>query len=316
MNKNRLKISKQKVVVFSAFIFVATIFWFLDALKREYTTNILYPIEFYNFPEDVFNSSKYPKELSLTIKARGFDIIGKTNISKPIKVDVLKFSVKDKTNKKYILSLKKISADLFPKLNNIEVVNINPENIIFEAVRVLKKRVPIKANINLTLANLYMQSNNIIIKPDSIDVFGKKEDIREIKDVQTEHFAYKNLSDTLETIVKLKKINNINFSEERVLLTIPIEKYTENEINIPVNIINCPDTVKMLTFPKEVKVAYKIALSKYKVVNSADFIVTADYFDVSKNKDKILVKLTKGPKFIQSVKISPEYLEYIIKKVE
>lgn len=316
MTKKRLKISKQKIVVFSAFVFVATIFWFLDALKREYITNVLYPIEFYNLPEDVFNSSKYPKELSVTIKARGFDIIGKTNISKPFKLDVLKYSVKDKTNKKYILSLKKVSGDLFSKQNNIEVLNISPDNIIFEAVKIVKKRVPVKTDIDLYLGNLYIQSSNIVITPDSINISGKKEDVKNVKSVQTKHYSYNNLSDTLKTTVELKKIDNLNFSEEKVMITVPIQKYTENEINIPVSIINCPDTVKMITFPKEVKVAYKVALSKYKVVNSTDFVVTADYLNTSKNKDKILVKLTKKPKFIQSVKILPEYLEYIIKKLE
>jgi len=316
MDKRKLKISKKKIVIFSVFVFVATIFWFLDALNREYTTKINYPIEFYNFPKDVLINSKYPKELSVTMKAHGFDIIGKLNISNPIKVDVSKLSIKDKSdNLKLVLSLNKVSGNLFPGLNNIEIINIEPEIIIFKAIKVSTKKVPVKLNIDFSTSDLYMQSGKIIISPDSISVSGQKKELQKIIYIETKLSKFEELEDTLKTRVDLKRINNINFSDNNVSIILPIEKYTENEITVSVKVVNCPDTVNMVTFPNEVKLAYKVALSKYNIVNNNDFVVVADYLQLE-GKDKIHIEVKEYPKYIKSLKVYPEYLEYIIKKLE
>lgn len=317
MNYKRLKISQKKIVIFSVFVFVATIFWFLDALNREYTTKINYPIEFYNFPKDVLINSKYPNKLSVTLKAHGFDLIGKMNISNAVKVDVSKMAKKDKTdNQKLILSLKKVSANLFPDLTNAEIVNIEPEVVIFKAVKVSTKQVPVKLNIDFSTTDLYMQSGEITITPKNIEVSGQEKELKKIKYVETKTIKFENLDDTLKAKIQLKKIDNINFSENVVSIILPIEKFTENEVIVPVKNINCPDSVTMVTFPNEVNISYKVALSKYNFVNKNDFIIVANYKQVIGKKEKIHVEVKDYPKFIKSLKVNPEYLEYIIKKKE
>ncbi len=318
MKLKRPKISKKKIAIFSVFVFIATIFWFLDALNREYTTKIEYPIEFFNFPEDVSITSNYPKYLSVTIKAHGFDIIGKKNISNPFQIDIKKLSVIDKTDRsKLIISLRKISDDLFPKIQNIEIVHIVPESIILTTSKISSKKVPIKLNINYTAKMLYMQSGDIQILPDSITISGPDKILSKLSEVETVPMGYKNLNDTLTEKIQLKKISNVNFSKKIVNIILPIEKYTENEIKIPVEIINCPDSLKLITFPNEVKLTYKIGLSRYKTIGEFNFKAVVDFLQATeKNKEKILVQLTKQPDYLQSVKISPEYLEYIIEKAE
>ena len=318
MKLRRPKISKKKIAIFSVFVFIATIFWFLDALNREYTTKIEYPIEFINFPEDVSITSNYPQYLSVTIKAHGFDIIGKKNISNPFKIDIKKLSVIDKTDRsKLIISLRKISDDLFPKIQNIEIVHIVPESIILTTSKISSKKVPIKLNINYTAKMLYMQSGDIQILPDSIKISGPDKILSKLSEIETVPMSYENLDDTLTEKIQLKKISNVNFSNKVVNIILPIEKYTENEINIPVEIINCPDTLKLITFPNEVKLTYKIGLSRYKSIGEFNFKAVVDFAQATeKNKEKILVQLTKQPDYLQSVKISPEYLEYLIEKAE
>ena len=135
--------------------------------------------------------------------------------------------------------------------------------------------------------------------------------------IETVPVSYENLDDTLTEKVQLKKINNVNFSKKTVSIILPIEKYTENEIKIPVEIINCPDSLKLITFPNEVKLTYKIGLSRYKTIGGLNFKAVVDFLDAAgKNKEKIQVQLIKQAEYLQSVKISPEYLEYIIEKAE
>jgi len=317
MDKKRLKISKQKIAIFSVFVFVATIFWFLDALNREYTTKINYPVTFYNLPKDVLINSKYPKELSVTIKAHGFDIIGKMNVSKPVKVNVSKYAIKDKIdNLKLSLSLNKISNDLFPELNNIEIINIEPEVVVFKVVKISEKKVPVKLKIDFTTSDLFMQSGKVLVSPDIITVSGQKKDLQKLSFVETKLEKFKELKDTLKVNVKLKEIPNVKFSQDFVSIVLPIEKFTENEINVSIKVINCPDSINLVTFPNEVKLAYKVALSKFNFVSENDFIVVADYKQVEDNKEKIHIEIKEYPEYIKSLKVYPEYLGYIVKKQE
>lgn len=315
MKLKRPKISKKKIAIFSVFVFIATIFWFLDALNRQYITKIEYPIELYNLPEDVSITSDYPQIITVTIKAYGFDIVGKIKKSELIKIDVKNLSVKDKNdNTKLIISLSKVYNNFFPKIPEIEIFNIYPETIILETTKISSKKVPIKLNINFKTKNLHLQSGEIQLIPDSINISGSDKLLSKLSHVETMQHNYKDLSDTLKEKIKLKKINNLNFSEETVNIIIPIDKYTENEIKIPVHIINCPENLKVITFPNEITVTYKIALSKYKTIGKDDFTAIVDYSKI--NKEKIQVRLIEQPDYLKSVKIFPEYLEYIIEKSE
>jgi len=318
MKLKRPKISKKKIAIFSVFIFIATIFWFLDALNREYTTKINYPVELYNFPEELSITSSYPEKLTVTVKAHGFDLLGKFNIEKPVRINVKELSVKDKLdNSKLIISLKKISDDLFPKTTGIEIVQIYPETIILSTKKLLSKKVPVKLNIIFTTETLYMQSGDIKMIPDSIRVSGSEKMLSEFNEAETVLRNFKNLNDTLTENIQLKKVNNLKYSEDKVKIILPIDKYTENDIKIPVKIINCPDSLKIITFPNEIKLTYKIGLSMYNAIGKNDFEVVIDFLEIDRErKEKIQVRLTKQPNHLQSVKISPEYLEYIIEKAE
>lgn len=318
MKIKKPKISKKKIVIFSVFIVIATIFWFLNALNKEYTTKIEYPAEFYNLPENISSAVSLPEKLIVTIKGLGFDILWKLSISSPIKIDVSKNAVKDKSDKsKLIINSDKFSDELFPNIADIEIINIKPKTIIFSTNKLSSKKVPVKLDVNYNSKSLFMQSGNIRTIPDSITIFGSEKNISNITFAETVKKKFKDLDDTLKSQVYLKKVENISFSSNTINIIIPIEKYTESTSLIPVNVINCPDSLKVITFPKEIKVTYKVVLSRYNSINKANFVLTADYNEIEANKhEKLKVVLSEYPSDLASVKISPEYIEYIIEKSE
>ncbi len=318
MKIKKSKISKKKIVIFSVFIVIATIFWFLNALNKEYTTKIEYPAEFYNLPENISSVVSVPDRLTVTIKGLGFDILWKLNISNPIKIDVSKNGVKDKSDKsKLIINSSKFSDELFPNLTNIEIISIKPETIVFSTNKLSSKKVPVKLDINFNSKPLFMQSGDIKTTPDSITIYGSNINISKINYVETVKKDFKDLDDTLRRQIFLKKIENINFSSNTLNIIIPIEKYTENTSLVPVKVINSPDSLIVITFPKEIKVTYKVTLSRYKSVNKSNFVLTADFAEIESNKpEKLKITLSKYPTDLGSVKFSPEYVEYIIEKSE
>jgi hypothetical protein len=311
------KISKNKIAVFSIFVVIASIFWFLNAMSLEYTTSIKYPVDFYNFPEDVSVQTDYPEFLTLTVKARGFEILRRGKITKPLKIDVRKYAEQEKSDpKKLVIPLKKISGELFAFWQNISVLEIIPETVYLITSKQNVKKVPVKLNINFTTHPLYIQSGDIIIKPDSVYISGTLKQLNPIEAIETEQVILYQIKDTTVTEIKLKKFNQVSLSSSSVQVAIPIERYTENEIYVPIEILNCPDSIKMITFPNEVKVTYKVALSCYKLITKENFkaVVNFEILNI-KESDKAPIKLIEQPEHLQSIKIFPENIEYVIEKV-
>ena len=63
---------KRNVITYGVCVIIATVLWFLNALNKEYTTEISYPIKYTELPKGKLLVSEPPKEMTLTIKAHGF----------------------------------------------------------------------------------------------------------------------------------------------------------------------------------------------------------------------------------------------------
>ena len=66
---------KRNVVTYGICVIIATVLWFLNALNKEYTTEITYPIKYTDFPKGKLFVSEPPKEMTLAIKAHGFALL-------------------------------------------------------------------------------------------------------------------------------------------------------------------------------------------------------------------------------------------------
>ena len=67
---------KRNVVTYGICVIIATVLWFLNALNKEYTTEITYPIKYTDFPKGKLLVSEPPKEMTLAIRAHVFALLG------------------------------------------------------------------------------------------------------------------------------------------------------------------------------------------------------------------------------------------------
>jgi hypothetical protein len=99
------------------------------------------------------------------------------------------------------------------------------------------------------------------------------------------------------------------------LATQNVEKYTEENISIPVAIENIPDSLSMKTFPNKITISYLVGLSDYENVRPDQFEIIADYNSIDPGETKFLnVFLKEIPQFIKVIKFYPRQLEFIIER--
>ena len=96
---------------------------------------------------------------------------------------------------------------------------------------------------------------------------------------------------------------------DSIRIVIPVKKYTESTIIIPVG--NVFNDKKIKTFPQKVEITYRVSLDNYKKVKSKMFTVVADSIGNGLVEGKLIVKVKNAPDFIEVTRVFPEEVEYI-----
>jgi len=310
----------KKFGVFFIFIVIATFLWFLNALSKEYTTIISYPVRYTNFPQNKILVSKLPRHLDFRISSFGFTLLRyKLNTTlMPIVFDVNSFSLRSSNtdNETFYITTKLIQEDFSDQLSSdIKLIDILQDTLFFKFSQKIKKKVAVKADIKFGFQKQYMQKGNLIIEPDSIEISGPQRIIDSIEYVKTRVYEVENLNKEFRKNIQLRKIDKVKFSKKRVSVIQNVEKYTEDNIKIPVEIYNLPDSLIMKTFPNKITLTYLVGLSDYEKVSASQFKFFIDYSLIhAENNSLIEVSLDKYPQYIKLINYYPKRLEFIIEK--
>lgn len=316
-------IKHRKLLVYLVFVAIASIFWLLSALSKNYQTQIKYPVRFSNLPKDKVLVNKLPEYLNLSVDGYGFTLLRykvKRSIV-PININVGKnslFRVLGKENKFFIPSRYLINQISSRISDDIKVLEINPDSILFDFTQVVTKKVPVKPNISYSTDRQYMIKSKPWCEPDSIILSGPEIILRRIDFCSTKHLKLDGLDNSIQRSIGIKNIDDIEFSTKRVTVFVEVEKFTEGRIKLPIDIINMPDSLVLKTYPDQISVSYKVALSDFEKVKPYHFKAVVDYnsFLLRSNNEfhKMRVELKKFPSFVRSISFKPKQVDYLFEK--
>ena len=114
--------------------------------------------------------------------------------------------------------------------------------------------------------------------------------------------------------VKLKKLQDLEYSRSRVNCSIELEKYTEVQLSIPVEVLNLPDSLSLQTFPARIKLTCNVGLSKYDRLDNNQFRAVVDYSDVDDRSRELDVSMQNIPVYLLSYDYYPKSVEYLISR--
>lgn len=308
----------KRVAAYFVCVVIATGFWFLNALSKTYTVDIVAPVHYVNFPDNKTLANKQPEEIDLTIRAHGFTILRQklSFILAP-----LEFNVNELTNNRMKESKKSLYAfpsrqflnQLSYKLSNdLEILNMSPDTLFFKFDAMGHKRVKIKPTVKIDLKKQFQLSGDITTEPDSIWVNGPQLMLDTLRNLKTETILQNAVDEPIHKNIKINPVKNLYFETQTVRVNIPVEEYTEAQEIVPVSLINQPADVKIKLFPVKVKITFQVGLNRFSGVHPEDFRLTVNYDDILKGKQKLKIIVNSTPAYIYDLKITPEELEYLI----
>lgn len=313
--------SNRKLYVFLFCLGLSIFFWLLNALSKNFTTEAVFNVSYINQPVNEVVLNELPAQLKIKIKGLGFDLMAyKLRLRKSnVNIDLSRLKGFNKGVQSNTLASSSFSSYISNQLGEqIEIKEIYPDSIYFLFDVRKEKKVKIVPNTQLNFKKQFQLYGKILVKPAIILVSGPASIVDTLTEVYTEHLVLDDLSETTTEIVSFNKeytFKKLTFSPEKVIIHIPVEKFTETSVMVKVRTINVPDSIEIKAIPNEIELKFLIPLSKMASLGSAKFSAEIDYTQINDNfNHRLKVELINYPDYIQSYTLNPRKVEYILKK--
>lgn len=297
------------------FLLLATLFWSLIKLSKEYIAEVEFELAYSDIPNNKLIQNEPDKKVKLTLKTVGFKLL-----NYEFKKRVLDYSLTEierKGGSMYFSETRSNTNYLQAQLSAETVVlNIEPDTLFFDLGVKRSKKVPVISQMDFQFKTGFSFVGDVVLSPSEINISGPEKVIDTINEVYTVKDELNDISETFEYTVSLASPNDVVvLSEEAVVVKGEVDKITDGSYNLPFKVVNLPRDVIISTYPKEVKVVYQVALKDYNKIPENSFRVQCDYKQTEDNNlDYLIPKLVDKPEIITNVKIIPNKIEFLIKK--
>ena len=244
-NKKGFK-TRQKVLTFLFFFLLASLFWLLNKLNNTYSADIKYPIKYVQYNPDKEMVKPIPSEITLNVTGQGYALLRNMLLAKyyPVTFRVVSLNLLEIPSKdgRFLLFTKTLKENIQRQLSPDLTLNfITPDTLLYTFSPVIHKKVKVIPDVEVKTATQYMQEGRFIVIPDSVVISGPQSIIDTIAGIKSKPSKILNLKKSTSLEVDLITPEKTALSREVVQVTIPIEKYTEINLNVPVKVVNVPE---------------------------------------------------------------------------
>ncbi len=314
-NLEKIKNDK-RIMVFLVCLFIASSLWFLNALSKDYTTTITYPVKYINPPSNQFLSNQPPSQIDLIVYAHGFTLLrNKLNFSfSPIILNLSNITqnIEPSSNGFRINTNNFIREISYQVSSEITINNIQPE-VFYVVLDSLKtKLVALKTDLELSFKPQFNLKEPVILNPKQIEITGPAAVLDTIFFLSTKTKIINKLDADISLTLEIIHPENTTIKPEKTEVEIQVEKYTEKELIIPIRIKNNSDTLYIKLFPSEIKLAVLVGLSQFEEIDASKFEVFIDCNNIKPEVKNLEVIVQSTIPNIKVLRIIPASVEYLI----
>jgi len=301
--------SNGKTNVFLVFLGLAIVTSFTSKLVSTYEKNIAFTVLPSDLPNDKVLTDQSSKKISLKLKGYGFNF-ARYYFKNPI----LKLSVDEmKTNKaSFIWTKEKNLFSLEKFFSPMTLLSISEDSLVFYFDKYITKSIPVKGFIEIKYASGYGNFGPLELTPDSVKIIGPSNTIQTINSIKTELISFENVKNDLKGKIKLEKdgLDNTIIGNTEVEYFLNVDQYTEETVDVNINVVSNFNKSSFNFFPKTVKVKFLVSVDNYVKINPIDFKIECYIDDLFKNDYSL--EVVKKPDFIKNVSLSTEKIQLIM----
>jgi hypothetical protein len=261
-----------------------------------------------------------PQQLTLTTLASGFRLIGyklfHSNDSLVVDVVQLIRELGLPMGASVSVATRQWITDKLVYLSDPgSIVQVVPDSVRFDFGDRIHKNVPVKSNLLLSFERQYDSTSGVVVLPATIQISGPKDLMDTISFIETETVVLPHVKANVNRKLRLIHPEGVFSEVDQVEVRVPVEKFTEGETEVLLNVINEKKGYKVKTFPDKVKLRYRVSLSEYNKINAGMFDVVVDASGIDSLKsNRINVVVVKKAPYVRTVEPDPQKVEFILRK--
>jgi hypothetical protein len=320
-NQHKVKFRK-KFSVFLLCLLLSVFMWLFIKLTRDYTVDFHFAIEYRNYPKNLVLTEAPDSLLSVGVNAKGFELISARYLhgSRHLLVDFR--DVRIRHNQAGYFSriatsrlMQQISQQL-PAARTIAYVS--PDTLTLRYTDAVHRKIAVKLNLKAGFRKQYQLYDRVRIKPDSVYVTASRAVLDTLRFIETEQITKSNLDENQHfksSLILPLKTGQMRLSSDTIEVLIPVEKYTEATISVPVIPVQSSTNLQVKTFPDKCIITCLVPLKDFMSVDADLFsvVVSIDPKNIP-NSNKLRLELIKSPARVKVLKMVPEEVEFIILK--
>ena len=302
---------KKKVKLFLIFITISFFFWGITKFSKNYSALVYFNVKYENTPGLMIIQSNY-KTIEGYINTSGFPLLLYRLIPKTLKVDI---SIANFDNSKGVIDLILQRRSLDDQITG-NFLSFENDQLFFNYYTFKTKKIKVKANTDFNYMSGFGSINDFKITPDSVFVSGPEATLEKLEFLNTQLIKKDNISKDINILALIENNDTLlKINPNKVIINRSVKRYTEQEFDVYIKVINLPDSIEIKLFPEKVKLTSSLPIQFIEKVEDKDFELVFNYSTTENGKfESVSLSLSKFPDFSRYIRWDPKTISYLIKK--
>jgi hypothetical protein len=308
--KTNKLVNNWKVVLLS--FLGATTFWFFNALNKDYSALISYPVEFDFQTDSIVVLDPLPENVRVDVSSGGWNLFRRTLW---FSVTPIRISLDNPTDIKFLTrsSLLPIVTD---HLNELQVNYLLTDTLFINVERKISRRVNIRVDsAAISIRNNHEITSPVSIEPDQVTIYGPVSLVNNLEEEYYVMIPQNRINDDISTQIDipLPYPDLMESIPPRVNVSFSVDRFENDRIRIPVEMLNFPEDNGLQLEDTILTVSYIIRRDLKEEFNVSDFGVTVDYKMMNSDDSTIVPIIIYYPEVISEVTLIPDTLQLIVR---
>lgn len=303
------------------FLGLSLMLWFLIKLSKPgYISTANFNIDYTDLPPGIVFTKDPPRFIQIKLQGTGYTLIKYNWFNfKSLDIDLNSLESNRKgesfwTSRNALDFLEGQFSD-----ENARIIKVYPDTIFFSISKLATRKIPIKLHYTSSFdTSSFLQYGRPELEFDSVLVQAPAEVLSKIHFIKTQSVEIPEALDSLILKFDLEQPNypHLTISKKSLTVKLAFSPLTEGQVQVPIQLINVPDSLNLELFPAQTNVVFRCALRDFKEIRPEEFRVYADYrelINVSGNRFLSLAA-EDPPSQVLNMQISPKRVEYLVSR--
>ena len=290
-------------------IFTATVFWFFNALNKNYTTTISFPLAFDYDRESFIPIRPLPQAVRINVTGIGWNLFRR---STGVKVPPLVIPLERPVEVKKIVG-STLPAFFANQLGDFQInfVITDTLHLAIEPKGSRKVQLKLDTPVNL-LRNGYVMVSPVQIIPDSVSIVGPIKLIKDLSEPVYLKIAQQNIDENFTEMIEVRFSNDalIKRDPPAVEISFQVDKLIEVTDSVRIEVINMPKHAWPFIERKKLPCKIAIPQTMLSFYNADSVKAIVDLKNFKKGEKKVFPRLQGLPPFTQIIKLDSIFIKF------